>query len=29
MGYVNQVGDSAIVSNADCTVRWLTGTPDS
>ncbi|KAI1774641.1 hypothetical protein F4818DRAFT_442134 [Hypoxylon cercidicola] len=29
MGYVNKVGDSAVVSNADCTVRWLTGTPAS
>lgn len=27
MGYVNKVGDSQVVSNADCTVRWLTGTP--
>ncbi|KAI1382160.1 hypothetical protein F4677DRAFT_439963 [Hypoxylon crocopeplum] len=29
MGYVNKVGDSQVVSNADCTVRWLTGTPSS
>ncbi|KAI8966025.1 hypothetical protein F5Y11DRAFT_236586 [Daldinia sp. FL1419] len=29
MGYVNQVGGSQVVSNADCTVRWLTGTPSS
>ncbi|KAI2629159.1 hypothetical protein GGS26DRAFT_591828 [Hypomontagnella submonticulosa] len=29
MGYVNKVGDSQVVSNADCTVRWLTGTPGS
>ncbi|KAI1761658.1 hypothetical protein GGR53DRAFT_504790 [Hypoxylon sp. FL1150] len=29
MGYVNQVGNSAVTSNADCTVRWLTGTPAS
>ncbi|KAI4861962.1 hypothetical protein F4820DRAFT_460540 [Hypoxylon rubiginosum] len=29
MGYVNKVGDSAVTSNADCTVRWLTGTPAS
>ncbi|KAI1383093.1 uncharacterized protein F4822DRAFT_440774 [Hypoxylon trugodes] len=27
MGYVNKVGDSMVTSNADCTVRWLTGTP--
>ncbi|OTB18368.1 hypothetical protein K445DRAFT_9324 [Daldinia sp. EC12] len=27
MGYVNKVGDSQVLSNADCTVRWLTGTP--
>lgn len=29
MGYVNQVGDDSVTSNADCKVRWLTGTPDS
>jgi hypothetical protein len=29
MGYVNKVSDSQVVSNADCTVRWLTGTPGS
>ena len=28
MGYVNEVGDSMVISNADCTVRWLTGKPD-
>ncbi|KAF2112387.1 hypothetical protein BDV96DRAFT_602304 [Lophiotrema nucula] len=27
MGYVNQVNDNPVQSNADCTVRWLTGTP--
>lgn len=29
MGYVNEVGDSSVTSDADCTARWLTGTPDS
>ncbi|OTA97444.1 hypothetical protein M434DRAFT_391906 [Hypoxylon sp. CO27-5] len=29
MGYVNMVGNSQVQSNADCTVRWLTGTPSS
>ncbi|KAI0133706.1 hypothetical protein BJ170DRAFT_174149 [Xylariales sp. AK1849] len=29
MGYVNQVNSGAVVSNADCTVRWLTGMPDT
>ncbi|KAF1842220.1 uncharacterized protein K460DRAFT_409637 [Cucurbitaria berberidis CBS 394.84] len=27
MGYVNQVNNDAVVSNANCIVRWLTGTP--
>ncbi|KAK0619974.1 hypothetical protein B0T14DRAFT_585915 [Immersiella caudata] len=27
LGYVNQVGGSSIVSDADCDVRWLTGPP--
>lgn len=27
MGYVNQVNDAAVTSNADCYVRWLTGPP--
>lgn len=29
MGYVNQVNSGAVTSNADCTVRWLTGTPSA
>ncbi|CAO2648150.1 Nn.00g090720.m01.CDS01 [Neocucurbitaria sp. VM-36] len=29
MGYVNAVGNSAVLSNADCTVRWVTGTPST
>jgi hypothetical protein len=29
MGYVNQVNGQGITSNADCTVRWLTGPPSS
>jgi hypothetical protein len=29
MGYVNEVGGSSVVSNADCQARWLTGTPDT
>lgn len=29
MGYVNQVGNDAVVSDADCIVRWLTGKPSS
>jgi hypothetical protein len=29
MGYVNKVGNDMVTSNADCTVRWLTGPPDS
>lgn len=29
MGYVNQVNNGAVTSNADCTVRWLTGTPSA
>lgn len=29
MGYVNQVNDGAVTSNADCTARWLTGAPSA
>lgn len=29
MGYVNQVDNGQVTSNADCQVRWLTGTPST
>lgn len=28
MGYVSIVNNDPVVSNAECTVRWVTGTPD-